>query len=137
MHYKQIESLNDWQVDQLVSLYEKEFWCHTREKSDVLKMLDNTDIIIGIETVKEKQLVGFCRLLSDYVYKATVYDLIVAEGHRGQNLARDLMNAIFGHPNLIDVQTFDLHCLPEMFPFYEKWGFTSNLGKVRCMRKER
>jgi len=45
------------------------------------------------------------------------------------------MDSIINHNRLRNVEHFDLNCLPEMYPFYEKWGFTAELGGLGFMRK--
>ena len=54
---------------------------------------------------------------------------------RGQGLGRRLMDALLGHPELADVHHFELYCLEEMAPFYEQWGFQSDLGALRFLRR--
>ena len=134
MTYTQISSLHDYQVDQLVSLYQNEFWCATRTRPDVEKMLQHTSVIISFED-DSKNLIAFCRLLTDFVYKATLYDVIVHPDYRNQQLGKLLMDAVFQHPQLKDVEHFDLNCLPQMFGFYQRWGFTNELGELSHMRR--
>jgi GNAT superfamily N-acetyltransferase len=67
--------------------------------------------------------------------KATIYDLIVHSDWRGKQLGRFLMDSVINHPDLKDVGHFDLNCLPEMYKFYQKWGFTTELGKLGFMRR--
>jgi len=69
------------------------------------------------------------------VYKATIFDLIIHPKWRGQNIGKTLMDSIINHNRLRNVEHFDLNCLPEMYPFYEKWGFTAELGGLGFMRK--
>jgi ribosomal protein S18 acetylase RimI-like enzyme len=129
-----ISTLNDTQIDQLVALYSEEFWCNKRTRPGVERMLSHSDVVLSAVD-SESNLVGFVRVLTDYVYKATIYDLIVRIDWRGRNLGRTLVDAIMVHPDLKEVEHFDLHCLPEMYKFYEKWGFTSDLGRVTLMRR--
>ena len=42
-----------------------------------------------------------------------------------------------GHPRLRDVRHFELYCLPELIPFYERWGFTTSTAGVHFLRAER
>ncbi|MDH5546045.1 MAG: GNAT family N-acetyltransferase [Gammaproteobacteria bacterium] len=133
-HANFIYELNSNQTDTLVALYQNEFWCHTRTRPDVDKMLKNTDIVIGAIDENSK-LIGFVCILTDFVYKATIYDLIVHPHWRNQKLGQQLMEAVMNHPKLHGVEHFDLHCLPEMIPFYEKWGFTAELGELGFMRR--
>lgn len=129
-----VNNLSQKQRQELVELYQSEFWCHDRVLSEVEEMLDNTDIIIGLVN-EQDSLVGFVRILTDYVYKASIYDLIVKNTYRGYNLGKLLMDEIVNHPKLQRVRHFDLHCLPEMTRFYEKWGFSTELGKILAMRR--
>lgn len=134
MNFYFVDKLNDQAIDQLVMLYSNEFWCKNRNRQSVCTMLNNTDIIIGAMD-NENNLVGFVRVLTDYIFKATIYDLIVQPKWRGNDLGLLLMNAVFEHPQLKQVEHFDLNCLPEMYPFYEKWGFTTDLQGLGFMRR--
>ena len=129
-----VTSLDDKEIDQLLDLYGNEFWCNERERSDVVKMLNNTDILLVVKN-GSNDLVGFARILTDYVYKATIFDLIVHPKWRGKKIGKLLMDAIINHQMLHNVEHFDLNCLPEMYPFYEHWGFTAEVGDLGFMRK--
>jgi len=69
------------------------------------------------------------------VYKALILDVIVDVAYRGRELGRILMDTILQHPALRSVRHFELYCLPELMPFYRKWGFTDELGTLRFMRR--
>jgi GNAT superfamily N-acetyltransferase len=129
-----LHALGDKQIDQLVALYANEFWCGRRTRDDVERMLSHSDIVVGAVDEAD-DLVGFVRVLTDYVYKATIFDLIVRPDWRGKQLGRTLMNTVISHPELENVEHLDLHCLPEMYPFYAKWGFTPELGGLGFMRR--
>lgn len=129
-----VSRLTDVQIDQLMALYSNEFWCNQRKRPDVAKMLAHSDIVIGAVD-GEGNLVGFARVLTDYVYKATIYDVIVHPDWRGKQLGRLLMDSIISHPELNDVQHLDLYCLPEMHKFYERGGFTTDVGRITHMRR--
>ena len=113
MNYILIDSLDEIDLDQLMALYANEFWCSERRKADVAKMLDNTSIVLGIKT-GDGQLVGFARVQTDYVYQATVYDVIAHPDWRGRKIGRMLMDAIVGHDQLRGVEHIDLNCVPDM-----------------------
>ena len=129
-----VTNLAGKQVDQLVELYRNEFWCNKRKRSDVDKMLENSDIILGAEN-REHDLIGFVRVLTDYVYKATIYDLIVHPKWRDHNVSKLLMDAVTNHSELCDVEHYDLNCLPEMYKYYEQWAFTADVGELGFMRR--
>jgi hypothetical protein len=45
------------------------------------------------------------------------------------------MDRIVKHPCLKVVKHIELYCLPPMVPFYEKWGFSTDVSGVTLMRK--
>ena len=85
---------------------------------------------------KNNELQAFARVLTDYVFKAVVFDVIVSEKYRGQGLGKELMRLVQNHVELQDVKHFELYCLPEMVGFYKELGFTDELENLVFMRKE-
>ncbi|MEO1928629.1 MAG: GNAT family N-acetyltransferase [Nautiliaceae bacterium] len=108
-------------IDDLMNLYKNEWWTKNRSKEEVIKMLQNTTLVFGI--VENDELVAFSRVLSDRVYKAFIFDVIVKEDFRNKGYAKILMNEILNHKELKNVKTFELYCKDEMIGFYEKSGF--------------
>ncbi len=51
-------------------------------------------------------------------------------------LGAKLMDAVVNHPKLQTVETLGLHCLPKMIPFYERWGFTDDVGDIKFMKRK-
>ena len=131
----QIDSLSDEQVRQLHELYQHEWWTAGRTLADVQTMLQHSDLVIGLLN-GDGDLVGFARVLTDFVYHATVYDVIVKAACRDAGLGRVLMDTILNHPRLERVNVLWLGCLEEMVPFYRKFGFTADLDGLFWMRTE-
>jgi predicted GNAT family N-acyltransferase len=123
------------QIVQLKDLFQNEWWTKDRQLEDIQTMLLHSDIVVGLCDSDTKELIGFTRVLTDYTYKALILDVIVKESHRGKDLGKAILYRIVEHPNLQNVSHFELYCRPEMVPFYEKWGFTSNLKNLIFMRK--
>jgi len=132
--YRIIRQLQPQHIVQLVDLYQGEFWCNTRKHEDVLRMLDNTDIVIGLID-QDDTLCGFCRVLTDYVYKATLYDVIVAPHKRNLGLGDVLMQTLLALPELNGIEHIDLSCLQSMLPFYRRYGFSDELAGLLQMRR--
>lgn len=132
-----IHLLNDAQVEDLVVLYQTEWWSKGRTLNDVRTMLENSDLIFGLVDDETGRLVGFARVLTDMVYRAIIYDVIVAGDRRGQNLGKRLMDEMMSDNALANVASVELHCLPDMEPFYEKWGFVPNNSGTRPLRIRR
>ncbi|WP_193198982.1 GNAT family N-acetyltransferase [Nostoc sp. MG11] len=132
MTYKIIAKLNENQILELVELYKNEFWSKNRTYQQVVKMLHASDIIIGLVDDSE-QLIGFTRVLTDFVYRATIYDVIIKANYRNMGLGTKLLDAVINHSQLSAVENVALYCLPEMIQFYERWGFTTNVGEIQLM----
>ena len=135
MSIEMSDRLTDAQIAELHKLYQSEWWTKGRQLDDVRRMVQHTDIIIAFCESGTQKLVAFTRILTDYVYKALVFDVIVAVPYRNTGLGRRLMDAVVNHPNLKAVRHIELYCLPELVPFYEQWGFTTELGELRFMRR--
>ncbi|MBE9094126.1 GNAT family N-acetyltransferase [Tychonema sp. LEGE 07203] len=141
--YRIVETLTENQVSDLMDLYKNEFWCDKRRREDVLKMLAATDVIIGLVDEddgvppRKLRLIAFSRVITDFVYRAMIFDVIVKPTHRKTGLGAVLMDAVVNHPKLQAVETLALNCLPQMIPFYKRWGFTDNMGDIKSVRRRK
>jgi predicted N-acetyltransferase YhbS len=117
-----VDTITESQIPELMVLYAKEFWTHQRTIDKVKIMLQNTDVVLGLID-PEGHLIAFARALTDYIYRATIYDVIVHPSRRGQGLGKMIVDELLSHPKLKDVEQFVLFCLPDMMPFYEDFGF--------------
>ncbi|MEZ2248499.1 GNAT family N-acetyltransferase [Microcoleus sp.] len=134
-NYRMVETLTESQVSDLMELYKNEFWCDKRTREDVVKMLAATDVIIGFVDEGDR-LIAFTRVITDFVYIGTVFDVIVHPTHRKMGLGVKLMDAVVNHPKLQAVERLGLYCLPKMIPFYERWGFSDDVGGVKFLRRK-
>ena len=137
MPYNNITRLNDSQTIQLHALYQLEWWTAGRSLQDVRKMLAGRSLVYGICETETERLAGFARVLSDGIFKALIFDVIVHPHCRGRKIGEKLMNNLLSDPRLARVRHFELYCLPQLEPFYEKFGFSATVGDVRLMRYKR
>jgi GNAT superfamily N-acetyltransferase len=133
-NYRIVDALNESQVSDLMELYQNEIWCDKRTRDDVVKMLAATDVIIGLVDGDDR-LIGFVRALTDFTYRAMIFDVIVKPTHRKMGLGAKLMDAVVNHPQLQAVENISLGCLSPMIPFYKRWDFTDDLGEIKFMRR--
>jgi predicted GNAT family N-acyltransferase len=105
----------------LTELYADYEWWSDRSEADVRAALDGTEVAVGVEA--EGNLVAAARVLTDYVYYATVFDVIVAADRRGEDLGAELMSAVVDHPDLRGTPGVSLLCREGLVPFYESVGF--------------
>lgn len=107
--------------EQLLQLFHQAPWAKSRTLKDARHMLRHTDIALC--AWDGDRLVGFGRVLTDFIYRATIWDVIVDEDYQKQGIGKELVQRILHHPRLRKVELFWL-CTrrPE---FYKKLGFSS------------
>ena len=135
--FELVNELSPEQIDQLVELYRSEWWTTGRERSDVERMLEGSDVVLALQQSDTRRLVAFARVLTDGVYKALVFDVIVSSACRSLRLGSTIMDALLDHPALANVRHFELYCLPELLPFYHQWGFSEDVDGIQLMRLRR
>jgi ribosomal protein S18 acetylase RimI-like enzyme len=129
-----VRRLSPKQIRELLGLYRREWWSKTRKEAEVRQMLKNTDLIFGLCDARNEKLVAFTRVLTDFTYKALIFDVIVDESYRNLGLGKRLIDEVLKHPRVRKVKHVELYCLPELVSFYRKWGFTEKLGRLTFMR---
>ena len=122
LKYSIVFSLTDSQLNELLNLYKEQWWSNHRTIHDTKTIVKKSDIIIGI-TTKTGQLVGFLRVLTDFVDIAVIYDVIIHKEYQKRGLGTILINQVKEHPKLQTIRFMDLFCKPEMNAFYQKFGF--------------
>ena len=122
-------------IEQLWRLYQGESWGRGRRLQDIKRMVENSDLIFAFCDPETRRLVAFARVLTDYVYKAVVFDIIIDRRPPNPGIGRMLLDAITSHPALLFIEHIELCCRDEMVVFYKKWGFTADLRNLRLMRR--
>ena len=107
----------------LVRLYAHAAWATGRTVEDVREMLSHTDLALSVWD--GSRLVGFGRVLTDYVYRASIWDVIVDPDYQGQDVGTQIMQRILHHHDLKQVELFWL-CTRDKQAFYEKLGFSAD-----------
>lgn len=134
MNIKVVEKLDDAQINKLHLLYQNEWFTKGRTLEDVRVMLSKTDFVFGFCEPQSGELVGFARVISDCVYKAFVFDVIVDPGFRSKGLGHIIMETVFNHPVLKKVSHIELYCPERLTPFYESMGFKTRTSLL--LRRE-
>ena len=131
---KVIDKLQPKQIKQLHKLYQNEWWTDERTLEETQKVVKNSSIVIGLIN-EQDNLIAFARVLTDFTFKAIIFDVIVEKSLRHEGLGKKLMDLIVHHKKLQDVKHFELYCLPEMVVFYKAYGFEDDLNELVFMRK--
>lgn len=128
-----IYSLDEKHVVQLHNLYQQEWWSKDRTISETKNCVAGSQICIGLVD-DGHNLLGFARVLTDYTFKALIFDIIVLKSERGKGLGDKLISLVKAHRELKTVKHFELYCLPDMFSFYTERGFSLDVGELKLMR---
>ncbi|MEQ1656411.1 MAG: GNAT family N-acetyltransferase [Nitrospira sp.] len=109
------------QPEQLLTLFQQAPWAKGRTLNAARDMLRHTDVAVC--AWDGDHLVGFGRVLTDFVYRATIWDVIVDEAYQKRGIGAEIVQRILHHPRLKKVELFWL-CTRRP-GFYEKLGFSS------------
>ena len=134
-NFQFVNRLTGVQIEQLWRMYQGEWWSRGRNINDVRRAVEHSDLVFAYCVAETGRLAAFTRVLTDFVYKAVLFDVIVDRPYRDLGLGRTLLEAVTSHPALLFVEHIELYCRPELIPFYEQWGFTAHLGKLCFMRR--
>lgn len=109
-------------VDELLALYRTYDWWDNRTREELKKALRHTNELVMLRDENTGDAIAAARILTDYVYYTTVYDVIVSEKHRSNGVGQRLIEALIDHPKLSDTRGFSLLCREGLVPFYQSCG---------------
>ncbi len=126
---------HDIDPQQLLGLFEQADWAGGRRLHDIQRMLAETDVIIT--AWDGSKLVGLGRVLTDYVYRASIWDVIVDVSYQDQDIGKGLVRRILTHDSLARVELVWL-CTRRYQGFYASLGFSDKeqTGMVWDRRKQ-
>lgn len=131
-----IHFLDSTDIDprQLLTLYGQTDWACGRSLDDTKHMLAHTNV--AISAWDGSRLVGFGRVLTDFVFRASIWDVIVDRTYQDRDIGKGIVTRILTHPNLERVELFWL-CTRRYQAFYSSLGFSDKeqTGMVWDRRK--
>ena len=74
------------------------FWAQNRSIKDLRKSLANSDAIISLWDGNE--IVGFGRALSDGVFRAVLWDIVIDKNHQGKGYGKLIVNNLLNSRKL-------------------------------------
>ena len=116
LQYEYQFNIND--VEDMMEVYHSNGWeGHSQE--DIIKIFNiSTHVIIA---KKDAKVVGFIRALSDGVFNAAIYDLVVHIDYQQQGIGKELINLMLEH--LGELSCVHLISTTGNEVLYEKMGF--------------
>ncbi len=126
---------HDIDPEQLLVLFEQADWAEGRHLEDIKQMLTETDVTMT--AWDGSKLVGFGRVLTDYVYRASIWDVIVDVSYQAQDIGKGLVRRILTDDSLARVELIWL-CTRRYQGFYASLGFSDKeqTGMVWDRRKQ-
>ena len=120
------------QLKQLQQLLDgHSFWASRRSQRQLRQMLAGSQA--AVSAWQGRALVGFGRATSDGVFRAVLWDVVVAAEHQGQGLGRRIVEALLQAPALQGVERTYL-MTTNSSGFYEQLGFMA-VDSQRLMRR--
>lgn len=119
-------------VNQLMNLMKQTYWAPERSEEDVLTAMKNSVSFGAFD--EEGNLVGFARVVTDFVSIWYLCDVIVDESHREQGIGKMIMSAVVSDERFAKagalLKTKDAHGL------YREYGFQDvDAGRVMYRAK--
>ena len=104
-------------------LNENTFWSKGRNKKQICKMLLNSTVVVSLWN--HKKLIGFGRATSDFVFRAVLWDVVIAPDNQGLGMGKLLIEAILKHKKVNSVEKIYL-MTTNSTEFYKQFGFKIN-----------
>lgn len=98
---------------QLRGLYDEVQWWPERDKSSIAEMLQHGPYV---SAWSGEVLVGFCRAITDGVFRAYIEDMAVRPGFQRKGIGTMLLDKMMGE--LRDIHIVSLFCSQELTAYY-------------------
>ena len=109
------------------------FWAQGRSRQQLREMLKGSQVVVSLW--RGKRMVGFGRASSDGIYRAVLWDVVVAGDLQGRGLGRRVVEALLASPKLREVERVYL-MTTNSNGFYEQMGFISVSSQHLLIRKQ-
>lgn len=107
------------------------YWAKGRTLEVVVRSVENS---LNFGLYKNNQQIGFARVVTDYSTFAWVADVFILDEHRGQGLAKWLMETITLHPELQGFRRWVL-ATKDAHELYRQFGFIPLKRPERWMER--
>lgn len=110
----------DMQLDVIHGFLTTSYWAAGIPRATVERAVANS---ICVGAFDDDAQLGFARVISDKATFAYLADVFVLPAHRGQSLARRMIEALYEHPELQGLRRWALFTR-DMQPVYARLGWT-------------
>ena len=130
--YRFYDSKRAVDAESLHALYRFTQRGRSRSLEDIDLMLENSSLCFCAHF--EDRVVAFCRVLTDFVYRASLWDILVHPDHQGKGLGTALLDYAMQHPALRSVPVV-LTYTRDLAPFLSRLGFHPEEGTLMLLRR--
>lgn len=96
------------------------FWAQGRSIANLKRLLAQSTVVVSLW--RNKRMIGFGRATSDGIYRAVLWDIVVAEDLQGFGLGRQVVQALLQSKSIRKVEKIYL-MTTESSNFYKQVGF--------------
>ena len=104
-------------------LDENTFWAKGRSKEHICKVLAHSTVVVSLW--KQKRLIGFGRATSDHVFRAVLWDVVIASDQQGLGMGKLIIGEILRNKKIKSVERVYL-MTTKSSDFYKQLGFKTN-----------
>lgn len=119
-------------ANDLQELYRFTRWGRSRSIEQIARMMKGTSMCFSARC--SGRLVAFCRILTDFVFRASLWDIMVHPDHQGKGLGSSLMDYSLDHPAIRGIPLIITYT-SELSPFLSRLGFQHEDGAMMLLRK--
>lgn len=124
----------DFDLNQLDQLFEAVGWM-TRSHEQMKIALEHSFLAVTLWFVKDtqKQLIGFTRAVSDHVYNATLWDVVIHPNFQSQGLGKALIQYTLEKLRQQNIENITLFAGSKAVNFYHHLGFITDPNGIKGM----
>jgi len=120
------------QLEEMKKIYHLVGW--NRHNKEIIKQIFENSNLVAVATIDGK-VVGFGRVLTDGIFNAAIYDVVVHPDFQKQGIARNILNNLL--ENLNHISCIHLIATTGNEDFYRKCGFKKlKTGMARYHRED-
>ncbi len=116
-------------IDILYRMLKRSYWAKSRSRKEVETSIANS---ICFSLLRDKQQIGFVRVITDQMAYAIILDMILEKDFRGQGLGRWMMHCLGEHHEIKDLR--QVLWTSDAERFYRKQGF-ADMSNLKFMAR--